>query len=131
MISQKAQDAAFFDMVHELIRTNQLLQDPQSVSKGAERRMEKRISYPYVQLMAPFDGKTLPSQSDFRHVYCNDISTRGFSYFESPLPTYRQVVMLFGKLPFRVFTAEVRHVQKTANPEIFLIGCRILSRIKS
>jgi hypothetical protein len=130
MLSQKSQDAAFFDMVHELVRKNELMQDADAARKsGQERRKERRVAFAFVQLLAPFDGVHLPDQADFRHVNCHDISTRGFSYFESPLPAYRHVVILFGKLPFRIFTAEIRQVRKTVKPDVYLVGCRILDRL--
>jgi hypothetical protein len=125
---QKNQDAAFFDMVHELVSNNHLMQEPTDASQK-NRRRERRISFPFVQLLAPFDGVNLPMQDKFRHVQCHDISTRGFSYYDSPLPTYRFVAILFGKLPFRIFTAEVRHVQKASKPGIYLVGCRIVTRL--
>jgi len=129
-LTQKAQDAAFFDMVHELVRKNELMQDAVTAQATEdEAREERRISFPYVQLIAPYDGGRLPDQPEFRYVHCHDISTRGFSYFELGLPTYRHVVILFGKLPFRIFTAVVRHVRKTARPDVYLIGCEILERI--
>lgn len=130
MLTQKAQDAAIFDMVHELVRKNELMQDADAAQQsGNERRLERRIAFPFVQLLAPYDGVRLPDQSDFRHVNCHDISTRGFSYFEAVLPTYRHVVILFGKLPFRIFTAEVRHVRKFAKNSEYLVGCRIITRL--
>ncbi len=128
-LSQRNRDAAFFDMVHELVRDNKLLQDKITAAKACDRRREKRMPFPYVQLLAPFDGENLPLQSEFRHVQCCDISTRGFSYFDSPLPNYRHVVILFGKIPFRIFTAEVQRVQPTATPDVYIIGCRIASRL--
>lgn len=129
MVSQKIRDAAFFDMVHELVRDNKLMQDEVTAAKTPERRREKRMPFPFVQLLAPYDGVSLPLQSEFRHVQCRDISTRGFSYFDSPLPNYRHVVILFGKLPFRIFSAEVRRVQPTTTPQRFIVGCRILDRL--
>ena len=130
MFFQKAQDAAFYDMVHEMVHNNQLLQDAtQAQSPGHERRTEDRFPYPYTQLVAPYDGGRLPDQSEFRHVQCQNISTRGFSYFDTSRPTYNQVVMLFGRIPFRIFTAEVRHVRKTSRPDLVLVGCRILARL--
>lgn len=129
MSIQKFHDASFFDLVTQLVRANQLLQEPGTLPPGAEKRREKRLPYPYVQLMAPYNGERLPDQQEFRHVQCNDISPSGFSFYDTPLPTYDKVVMLFGPLPFRIFTAQVRHVQKTAQPDIFLIGCRILKRL--
>ena len=129
VFSQKHQDAAFFDMVAQLVQSNQLLQEPGNLPAGAEKRREKRLPYPYVQLMAPFDGYRLPDQHEFRHVQCNDISPSGFSFYDSPLPTYDKVVILIGPIPFRIFSAEVRHVQKTAQPDLYLVGCRILKRL--
>src|SRR5690606_21550684 len=73
-LSQRNRDAAFFDMVHELVRDNKLLQDKITAAKACDRRREKRMPFPYVQLLAPFDGENLPLQSEFRHVQCCDIS---------------------------------------------------------
>src|SRR5690606_38908040 len=100
-LKQKLRDAAFFDMVHELVRDNKLMQDEATAARYTERRREQRLPFPFVQLLAPYDGQELPLQSEFRHVHCKDISTRGFSYFDEALPKYRRVVILFGKLPFR------------------------------
>ncbi len=120
-----------FERLHELMQSSEKLEELGSAPGCPERRVEERHSYPYIQLLAPFDGSNMPLQADFRHVYCHNISSHGFAFFESPEPSYKKVVVMFGKLPFRVYTAEVRHIQKTSTPDIYLIGCRFLARLPS
>ncbi|MDP6443017.1 MAG: hypothetical protein QGG36_20285 [Pirellulaceae bacterium] len=130
MQSQRAEDAAFFDMVHETVQECGLLREVDEVDEaGGDRRTEQRISFEATQLIAPFDGKQLPVQADFRHVQFLDISTHGFAYLDSPKPCYEYVITLFGNLPFRIFAARVMHTLETHRPGTYKVGCQIIKRV--
>lgn len=116
-------DAAFFDLVHSLLEA-----DKQDVS--AERRETPRTAYDCVQLMAPYDGKTLPVQAGFFKVRCYDISPRGFSFFAFDVPSFDKVVVALGAIPFTFVTAEVINAIPV-NDEAgkYRVGCEFISRL--
>jgi hypothetical protein len=130
MHGNASRDVELFERIHELVYSNQLMRESLPERSSSEHRTEKRLPFPMVQLLAPFDGLNLPQQEEFQHVQCKDISTRGFSYLTGPaMPRYRHVIVLFGRLPFRVFWAEVRHVRRNDRPDEFVVGCRIVKRL--
>jgi hypothetical protein len=73
-----AADPDFYTLVHELVETEKsLARKGQSV---AERRASNRQPFDCTQLLAPFRGDRLPSQSEFRPFVCQDLSAGGFAF---------------------------------------------------
>lgn len=123
-MSHPANDAAFFDMVHALL-------DEQMAGSEPERRGSARHPYNCIQLLAPFDGKRLPAQADFRKVHCQDISATGLSFCSPRKPETQYVVIALGAVPFSFYVAEVMHAQPVNNDGVveYLVGCRLMRRI--
>lgn len=122
---KRDEDAALFSTIHTLLEEQQ---HPVQVEhrQGGERR-----PFTCSQLMAPYDGWTLPKQSDFRLVECHDLSPSGFSFLSPERPEYEHLVIALGEIPFTFFSAQVMHaraaVPKPGNP--YLVGCRFLHRL--
>lgn len=100
-------------------------------SRGSERRRTSRRSYSHWQIMASFDGKKEPPQSDFRLVLCHDVSPTGFSFFCEKPPRQKRLIIALGTAPFTFFEAEiVRREQQLNDPAAgWLLGCRFLRRL--
>jgi hypothetical protein len=117
-------DAALFDMVHSLLREQQ----PET---ERERRGGRRRSFNCAQLLAPYDGRQLPAQADFRLERCLEISPTGFSFVTSVPPRTTFVVIALGAVPFKFFSARVMHVGAADETDAgeFRVGCKLLQRI--
>ncbi len=122
-MSQQASDAAFFDMVHSLL-------EEQKEGDGRERRQRERHQYNCIQLLADFDGNSMPAQADFRKVNCQDISATGFSYFSPRKPDTDHVIVALGAIPFMFYVAQVMHANPVNNDGMveYLVGCRLKNR---
>ncbi len=73
------QDDYLFELVHAL------LEESRGYQVG-ERRDQPRNRYDCVQLVAPYDGVTLPTQAEFRRAHCRDLASGGFSFFAEQPP---------------------------------------------
>ena len=84
-------------------------------------------------MLAPYDGRNLPVQADFRQVQCHDISPRGFFFFLPERPDYEHLVVALGAVPFTFFSAQIMHAKETVHGSIaqFLVGCRFTDRIEA
>lgn len=119
-----ASDAGLFTAIHAAIAE-------QKTSKTTERRSGERRDFRCQQLLAPFDGVTLPAQEDYSRVRCHDLSPTGFSYYADARPAAKKLVAALGRTPFRFFVAEVvnqRIVERDGKRKI-LVGCRFIGRI--
>ncbi len=94
---------------------------------SGERRAGPRHPYECRQLVAPYDGETLPRQSDFFWVDCKNISSRGFSFFLSERPEYREVVVALGGAPFIFLLARILYFE--VENQHYVCGCRFQKRI--
>ena len=117
-------DAAFFDLVHQLLQIDDEPGPP-------NRRDQVRHPYRCVQLMAPYDGRELPTQAAFRRVQCRDISPRGFSFFADERPDYQYMIVALGPIPFTFLSARVVHTEarQCDDPSGYQVGCRFIDRI--
>ncbi|MCH7729319.1 MAG: hypothetical protein IH991_23005 [Planctomycetes bacterium] len=119
---QQASDAAFFDMVHVLVSDSE--DDP-------KQRESKRHVYECIQLLAPYDGSTLPTQGDFCKVLCQDLSANGFGFYTEQSPKTKYVIIALGTVPFIFYVAEVmnsRPVERDGQSG-YLVGCHLMERL--
>lgn len=118
------EDVDLFELVHELLEQ----------SRGhqvGERRRQQRNKYDCVQLLAPYDGVSRPSQADFRRVQCRDLASGGFSYFAEAPPEEERLIVALGAVPFTFFVAEVVRVKRADvdHTGSYLVGCRFVERL--
>lgn len=118
-------DARFFEAIAGMFTSR----DPDD---RIERRGADRRPFTCVQLVAPFDGTSLPDQADFQHVECRDISTTGFAC-HTPRPLSEPyVVIALGQVPFTFVVAEVTHTKQVDRPaggKQHVTGCRFVRRL--
>ena len=120
------QDDYLFDLV------SALLEESRGYQVG-ERREKPRTKYDCVQLIAPYDGFTMPSQAEFRRVYCRDLAAGGFSYFAEHPPEAEKLIVALGSVPFSFFVADVVRV-KQADVDMtgsYLVGCQFVERVET
>lgn len=124
--SDVAADAELYNAIHSAIA-----EQPQLRAKS-ERRTGERMAFRCIQLLAPYDGQTLPAQEDYSRVRCHDLSPSGFSYLADARPAALKLVAALGRTPFRFFIAEVvnqRVVERDGRRKI-LVGCRFVGRVQ-
>jgi hypothetical protein len=101
--------------------------------QGDGQLCAERRPYPTWQYIAPTTD-SLPEPSEFRDVYCHDISVGGISYLSPEVPTDMQICITCGSAPdWLVMEAQVanyRSVQYKGLP-MYLIGCRFSRRLGS
>jgi len=78
-------DATFFSMIHRLAATPR--------PEAAERRDNRRHSFPVTQRIAPREGSQVPDDSEFVDVPCQDLTRAGFSFFLPKRPTFDSLVV--------------------------------------
>jgi hypothetical protein len=117
-------DSNLFSMIHALL-------EEQSPAGLVERRSGDRRAYACAQLVAPYDGWTLPKQADFRLVQCQDLSPTGFSFVSKRHPEYEYLVIALGAVPFTFFSAQIMHARPTgaAPGAPYVVGCKFLNRL--
>jgi hypothetical protein len=122
-------DASFYALVHELIEAEKLL--AQQIGPAPEGRAAGRRPFDCLQLLAPYDGVRLPSQSEFRPVACQDLSPGGFSFVLSERAEFASVVVALGCVPFKFFTAQVQNQSRVRHKGRigYRVGCRFTGRI--
>ena len=120
------QDVELFELVHEL------LEESRGYQVG-ERRGEPRNKYDCIQLIAPYDGYTMPSQAQFRRAHCRDLASGGFSFFAEQPPEEDKLVVALGTVPFAFFVAEVVRVTRADvdHTGSHLVGCRFVERLET
>jgi hypothetical protein len=126
---QIAADASFYALVHELIEAEKSF--ARECYSPDEQRAADRREFDCQQLLAPFDGVRLPSQSEFRPVLCQDLSPGGFSFVSSDRVEFEELVVALGQVPFKFFTARVQNQSRVRLRGRFAyrIGCRFTGRI--
>lgn len=114
-----------------LLSTIESILSEQAAHAANDRRNDARRSYECTQLLAPFDGESLPQQADFRQVQCRDLSPAGFSFYTYRQPGSDQVVVALGAVPFKFFIADIVHmsISSTEGGQDFLVGCQFVSRL--
>lgn len=108
----------------------QLLNEQRAVL-GSDRRTNDRRPYECQQLVAPYDGESLPGQDEFRQERCNDLSSTGFSFVSARRPATSQVVVALGQVPFLFFVADIVHVHVVESDfgDEFFVGCHFVNRV--
>jgi hypothetical protein len=122
---QETSDANFFSLVHHVLESNRLV-------TNADRRESDRHEFPCRQFIAPYVGGSLPKQTEFRLVRCQDLSPSGFSFLAAEPPDCEYLVVALGKCPYIFVSAHVVHcaTQLIDREEPFVVGCRFVARIK-
>jgi hypothetical protein len=122
-------DASFYALVHELIEADKLL--AQQSRPAPEGRAVSRRPFDCLQLLAPYDGVRLPSQSEFRPVACQDLSPGGFSFVVSERAEFDSVVVALGQVPFKFFTAQIQNQSRVRHKGriAYRVGCRFTGRV--
>jgi hypothetical protein len=92
-----------------------------------ERRRGPRHPYQCTQLLAPYNGRELPRQEDFTWAECQNLSTRGLSFFWPRPPSFERVVVALGGAPSILLVARVVHFVPVGKQ--FLCGCQFERRI--
>ena len=123
MPTLKTHDAEFFGTIHELLE--------EQSQKMTNRRGAERQAFECTQLLAPYDGTTLPNSADFLPVLCHDISPTGLSFYAPQRPDYQLVVVALGNIPVRFFAAEVKRITPSNQKDSkrFLVGCKFVQRL--
>jgi hypothetical protein len=122
-------DANFYALVHELIEAEKAFADGRR--PAAEGRASGRRQFDCQQLLAPYDGARLPSQSEFRAVACQDLSPGGFSFLLPERAEFEAVVVALGQVPFKFFTAQVQNQSRVRHRGrmAYRVGCQFTGRI--
>jgi hypothetical protein len=122
-------DASFYALVHELIEAEKAFAD--GGRRAPEGRTSGRRLFDCQQLLAPYDGVRLPSQSEFRAVACQDLSPGGFSFVLPERAEFEAVVVALGQVPFKFFTAKVQNQSRVRykGRVAYRVGCRFTGRI--
>ena len=99
--------------------------------KQHERRQAPRRVFGCWQLVAEFDGETLPVQQDFQLRLCQDISAGGISFLSEERPRSEDLVIALGVIPFVFF--HVRFVRAVRRKDLdgspLQIGCQFVKRL--
>ena len=97
---------------------------------GIEKRKGERRPYVCQQLVADYDGKTLPEKKDFYLVTFRDISETGAAFLSARKPARDKVVIVLGKGEIHVTARVVRAFYRTDLPEMpYEIGCEFERRL--
>lgn len=107
-----------------------LLEEHNNTDQSSNRREDVRHDFICQQLIAEYDGASVPRGDQLRLVQCVDLSPNGFSYVSTTRPRTQQLLVGLGQIPFHYFVAEVIHVAPVGPAEQgeSRIGCRFLSR---
>lgn len=124
LMSQIEADADLYREINELLNEQRDL-------LGSDRRTNDRRPYQCLQLVAPYDGESLPGQDAFRKERCNDLSASGFSFVSTRRPATAKVVVALGQVPFLFFVADIVHVHAVESDfgDEFFVGCRFVNRV--
>ena len=120
MIGNADSDVVFFDLIHSMLDAE------------CERRGHERLDYNSIQLVAPCDGKNLPTQAEFLQVHCVDLSERGICFAMSQQPTHGWFVVALGAVPFVFVKAKVCTTTEVGNNGAteFRVGCEFVAKIE-
>jgi hypothetical protein len=104
---------------------------PQDAAEDRDRRNAPRRIFDCWQLVAEFDGETLPVQQDFQLQLCHDISAGGISFLAEVRPRSENLVIALGVIPFVFF--HVRFVRAVRRNDLegspLQIGCQFVKRL--
>lgn len=74
----------------------------------SEKRKKVRHKYPFEQLVADYDGRTIPDPNDFYPVTFLNLSVAGASFVSSRKPETDRLVIALGKAQILVVAHVVR-----------------------
>jgi hypothetical protein len=101
-------------------------------TNAAELRRSKRKKFTCIQLIAPYDGRRMPSQAEFQPQLCHDLSPTGFSFWQQKAVALTHLIVALGEAPFLFFVAEIVHqaYERLGEPGGWRIGCRFIRRVE-
>jgi hypothetical protein len=119
-------DAELFTALHHA------LEELTALDTSTDRRLNSRRPFQCVQMLAPYDGITLPDQHAYTRSMFYDLSPTGFSYLADAPPETSLLVTALGRTPFRFFVAEIVHERRVEHEgrRRILVGCRFVSRVQ-
>ena len=95
-----------------------------------EKRKEERRPYVCEQLVADYDGRTLPDMEDFYLVTFRNISETGAAFLSPRKPARDKIVIVLGKGEIHVTARVVRAFYRTDLPEMpYEVGCEFERRL--
>lgn len=100
LYTAKELDAQFYQMIHEIVESE----------SETNRRNQERESFCSIQRIAPLRGQSMPHANEFFKVRCNDLTTKGFSFFLNNDPDFDNLVIALESSGKTINVhAEVRH----------------------
>jgi PAS domain S-box-containing protein len=96
-----------------------------------ERRSRPRRAFKFLQRIAPIVDGRLPGRRQFQAVNCHDISSGGFSFISTTLPSHTAYVVALGIPPVLIYlTAKVIHVTAIIRDDKprYVVGCQYVGR---
>jgi hypothetical protein len=98
-----------------------------------DARRDERRSFPYVQMLAPFDGRNMPAPEMFRQINCHDISGKSLTFFAPAPPNFDHLVLALGLAPFIFIAGRLSHfIPIDEGDQIhYLVDCKFLKRIRA
>lgn len=122
-----------FELVHEVLAAQEELQQSQRAAvKSPEQRRNQRQKFSCIQLIAPYEGRRMPSQAEFQPQLCHDLSPTGFSFWQKKPLGVSHLIVALGEVPFIFFVAEIVHqaFEPQGEPGGWRIGCRFIRRVE-
>jgi hypothetical protein len=101
-------------------------------ASSSDLRHNTRQHFYCIQLIAPYDGRRMPSQAEFQPFPCHDLSPTGFSYWQQAPVAASHLIVALGEVPFLFFVAEIVHQAYEPHGELgsWRIGCRFIRRVE-
>lgn len=120
-----------------LIKSLLVMQEATVVENSApepeNRRTTHRKTFYCWQMMAWYDGKRAPQQTDFHLIECRDLSPSGFSFFSDKKPCQERMIIAIGSAPFAFFEAVTVRCEPAVGERTkgFIVGCRFEKRLEA
>jgi hypothetical protein len=117
-------DLDVYALLHEELLAQQL-------AFPVDRRVADRKRFDWIQWLAEYDGKQMPTAAEFRHVRCYDLSPQGFSFLCDNQPQQNLVIIALGRVPFSFYVARVVHIAdiEHQSQQQLKIGCQFVSKV--
>lgn len=131
--SKQLDDSAMYNLVHDVLAAEEERQVNFSAAQasGSDLRRSARKRFSCHQLIAPYDGRRMPSQAEFQPLLCHDLSPTGFSFWQQTPVAASHLIVALGEVPFLFFVAEIVHqdYEPHGEPGGWRIGCRFIRRV--
>jgi hypothetical protein len=132
--SEQHGNTAMYSLMTQVLSEQEQRQHERGVQQdqSAELRRSNRKKYTCVQLMAPYEGRRMPSQAEFQPQLCHDLSPTGFSFWQQKPIAPTHLIVALGEVPFLFFVAEIVHqaYEPHGEPGGWRIGCRFIRRVE-